>query len=236
MTISELPNDLRAALNRANAGSLGPMFQAIQLGDVIGTLQASLFNVAPLGKGAAAQYPYTVQAATGTYALPDDAKCMWDTGLIYAYGRKGTATSAVLTVDTAASTAPSAGHCKLSASGDIIFAAADAWTGVDLQYRPQKQDVVELFLPVTTSIATLPASIAAVSLLEAEALTGTVKGKCVIQPIGGAPATTTWANLDVTLTEVLFVVADAVTSCRVKVGVAPKVQLQALLEAAAIFI
>ena len=239
-TSAQNPSWLRAALNRANVQSLSEMFQYMALGDVLGTLHVPLYGVKPLG---VAGYPYTVQAGAFTYPLPDDAKCAV-TGLASAYGRVGTATSENLTIDTQSSAAPAAGHAHVSGSGDVLFNSADAWTSVDVQYRPVKQDVIELFLPVVsgTGVCLLPTEFnganpgLAVSLLEAQSTAGTVTGACDVQPIGGTPATTTWANLDVTLTKVLFVIADAVTSCRVKVGCAPRINLQALLESACNFI
>ncbi len=70
-----------------------------------------------------------------------------------------------------------------------------------------------------------------IALLEAFSLAGTLTGQLrVKQPTAAAPATTL-ANLDLAKQNVLFAVADAVTSCRVKLLVCPDVDLQTILQA-----
>jgi len=235
MTISINQTSLKLALDRANPNSLASMLRMVAIGDVLRNLPTYLRGKAPL---AVAAYPYIVQSGAQAVALPDDAKGLT---LFAAYGRAGTATATALTIDATASSAPAAGHAKLSPSGDIMFNSTDAWTSVDAVYLPNKMDVVELFLPVIpgTGLCTLPTTqnglpALYVSLMEAEALTGTVVGKEAILAPGAAPGSSRQANLNVALTGVFFEVADAVTSCRVKLGIASLVDVDALLTAASI--
>lgn len=242
MTISTNPNSLKAALNRAQLQSIATIFEFIAIGDQLRALNTTLRAKAPLGAGAAAQYPYTIQAGAGTWALPDDAKAVVG---ISAYARAGTGTLGVLTYDGVEATAPAAGHWAISPSGDVVFNSTDAWTSVDVVYTPQKQDVVELVgIGVTsgTGVCTLPTTQNGVSppnyvsMLEAEALAGTTTGKKVVGlPVAAAPSTGL-AALNTNKLSVFFATADAVTSARLKLGVASKIDIDALLEATSAFI
>jgi hypothetical protein len=148
-------------------------------------------------------------------------------------------------------------------AGNLATLDADAWTDLDVEYTPAVQDVVEMTLPVVpgTGVLTIPAAFAGVAgsgqnativkdasnnianavgvnmLMEVEALAGTSgTGKLVVLVPGGTNPASGYANLDLTKSLVYFHTADAITSARVKLGVFSSIDLNALLEAASIYI
>jgi hypothetical protein len=233
--LSSLPTSLRAALNRANLQSLPPAFQKIAIGDVLRGLHVALYNQAPL---AAAGNPYVIQTASSVY-LPDDAKAL---AIVRAYARAGTSAAGPLTVDSDEATLPATLHCAVAPSGDLVFNATDAWTAVDVFYQPQRMDVVELNpISVASNAVVLPANqegLPAVyfTLLEVESLAGINTGKFVVGAPAATNSTAKSACFNLAKTQVIFDSADAVTSCRLKLGIQPLVNLNALLEAASNFI
>lgn len=190
--------------------------------------------------------------------LPDDAKA---SVILRATAMTGAGTLGELTVNTpaqnvtafgTAGTGPIAGNIGLSPSGDIVTNTADAWTSLDVWYLPEQVDVFELVLVPVAGVVTLPNLCnlpgtfvantvpAAVLLMEAEILTGTATGKvALLSPSNAVTATTLQANLNLAKTQVLFRVADAPTSVRLKLGlcrtcnVGVGVNLNQLLEAIA---
>lgn len=227
--ITTLANSLKNALNRANLQSLTALLSTIAFGNVVRVFTTSLRGNKPVAAGAS--NPYVVQSGAQSLILPEDAKAM---AIRYAYARTGSGTQGLLTVDATAASAPAAGHVKISPNGDIMFAAADAWTSVDVVYEPEKQDVQEFTgLGVASNALTLPTAPGlAVMLLEVESLAGTHTGKFAVIAPGGSPSTLQ-ACLSADKTQVLFASADAVTSARVKVGFVSAVDLDAALEGAA---
>lgn len=188
--------------------------------------------------------------------LPDDAKA---SVVLRASAIAGTSTPQELTCDSPATSeaefvsggtlVPVTLHIGVAPSGDIVTLGTDAWTSVDVLYIPEQVDVVEhASLSPASAVVTLPTAdnipgaIAttpgAVVLMEAEILTGTVTGKCVVTyPSNTAPGTSKQACLNLARTQVLFKVSDAPTTVRLKLGVARGVNggtnFNALLEAAA---
>jgi hypothetical protein len=218
---------LKDVLNSANPSTLGSALQAIRLGDLIRALPVNLFRVA------ANQTPTDMIAAVHSYKLPDDAKAGT---LLRVVAITGTGTKGVLTIDTPPmSTATAAGHVNITESGDISFAAADVWTGVDVYYIPRKLDVVSFTGPVVAAsgVMALPAAISArlIAMFEATALTGTTTGVCAVVAPSTVPTTTHQANIDLAKTQCQFRIADAVTSATVKLGLIPAVNLNAMLSA-----
>lgn len=225
MTISTSSTSLKSDLDRAPAGSLPSMFQAVQIGSVLRAIPTTLRKKAP---AASAYNIATLQA----FALPDDAKAV---SIFRAYGRVGTAAAGELTVDAANAT-PGTGEIAVSPSGDIVVLAADAWTSVDVEYLPAKYDCFEATLNCVpgTGLVALPASwtnAGVVMVMEAEVLAGTLATKMIVQaPNNSAPATG-HARLTLAKTAVHFAVADAATSVRLKVALCAAVDVDALLEA-----
>ncbi len=173
---------------------------------------------------AAAVNPYVIATAM-SIILPDGAKAHAFPDSLTgeaAWIRTGSAGIGRVTAVATANTAPATTTCMVAPNGDLLFNnATDAPTSVDVYYQPERQNIVSanyVVTPGTGVVAGLPANI--ISILEAEALVGGVTGKCVVQiPAAAAPATGL-AGLNLAKTGVFFCIADAVTSCRLKLGVA----------------
>lgn len=232
MATKDYSNTLVGRLNSALLTTLSTLFQMINLGAFIRSSRTFLRGKAP----DAINNSYVLNAAVQSIALPEAAKCHTIRSV---YARGGTGTKGLLTVDqtlySAANTAPAAGHCSVSPNGDLLFAAADAWTLLDIVYEPEKYDVIELQLPAVASVVTLPTWVTArgvLFLMEAESLVGTLVAKMnVVASVDAAPATTK-AALKLAKDTVNFAVADGVTSARVKLAIASAVDVDAVLEAA----
>lgn len=234
MSTKDYSNTVLGRLNSALLGWISTGLQLIAFGAVVRSLRTFL-----RGKAVDAVInPYVLATAVNSLTLPESAKCHTIKSV---YARVGTGTKGPLVIDqnlyTAVNTAPAAGHCSVSPNGDLLFAAADAWTKLDICYEPEKYDVVELTLPVSgaAGIASIPAQYIArgvLFLMEAESLTGGLVAKMMVQlPVDALPATT-FADLNLAKTEVHFAAADAVTSCRVKFAVASLVDVDSVLEGA----
>lgn len=254
-------NTLKQRLDVADPNTLSSAFAALKVGTVLRRMKVALRRQNPfaapgnyyagiVGAGGAAAATYHV------ITLPDDAKAMsvdigdmsTTNGAAYVRSQDASETTGgtgAYTFKAPSGTTPTTGTVGVSPSGDIVFLATDAVNDVDLVYSVCVQDVVELVLNVVpgTGVCAIPTSIApagpgkaglggVLMLMEAESLAGTLVQKMhVLTPAAGAPATTN-ARLDVAKANVQFAVADAVTSCRVKLGVVPSVDVNALLEGA----
>jgi hypothetical protein len=261
MTVNVNPQALKAVLDQATGPTeVMDAFRALGIGTILRNLPTYLRGKSP---GAAANSPYDL-AANQTLILPDDAKAAY---IISAYGRVGGVTATSLAVQAYAAT-PSTGQIAVAPSGNIALLGTDLWTNMDVLYIPAKVDPVELILPVVpgTGVCALPITTNAqlgggggpqptppggtypliaggvvVMLMEAEALAGTTKGKEIILVEATSAPSTGHANLDLPKANVRFATADAVTSARIKLGVAPLSQftgvgtpdVDALLEALA---
>lgn len=226
MAITTVANSLKAALDGATPATLPDLLRTIKFGSVLRALPTYLFKQVP---PAAATNPYVV-AAGQSITLPDDAKAI---APLFAFPRTGTGTVDVQLVnDIMAATEPSAGHIKISPTGDILLNHTDAWTSIDVVYLPAKYDVYEFTLPCVASLLTWPSTAGAgVLLMEAEALTGTVTGKKIVD-LPGTSSATGHASFNAAMTAVQFNNGtDVVTSARVKIGVVPSTDVNALLEA-----
>jgi hypothetical protein len=233
MTISTQVQGLVARLNAAGPNTIADMLRLIGFGTFLRQTRVGLRRVNPFGQPAA---PYVVAAGVKVITLPDQAK-VWTISRVYARAQDAsTSTGAVgeMTVKTPYFTTPTTGTVGVTPSGDLMFLATDAYNDVDLDYDVLKQDVYELTLPVVpgTGVCAIPARYAGaaapgvglapgvVSLLEVESLVGTVTGKFGVLAPSTLPTTTAQANLNAAKMAVLFKVSDAVSSCRVKIGVA----------------
>lgn len=233
MTISTKSAGVVARLNAASPNTLADQLRAIGFGTFLRQQEVALRRQNPFGQAAS---PYTVAAGVKVIVLPDDAKART---VSRAYARAqdvSTSTGAVgeMTVKTPYFTTPTTGTVGVTPSGDLMFLATDAYNDVDIDYAVQHQDVYELILPVIpgTGVCAIPAKYAGAAapgtgaapgvhtVLEIESLIGTVTGKFGVLAPGGTPGTTAQANLSANKMQVLFKVSDAVSSCRVKIGVA----------------
>jgi hypothetical protein len=243
MSVSTLATSLAKQLDVATPNNLTTYLQQLGFGRILRQqVPATRRGVAPL---APAAYPYTLQTGY-TLALPDDAKAAV---VLQATILAGTNTGECSPL-VRYGTTPTTLQVAVSPSGDVVFAAADVPTIVDVLYMPMKQDAFEIpaITPVT-AVVTIPTGLnglsaaagnpfatratLAVTLMEAEILTGTVTGKCAVLVPGAAPGTTLQVNLNVAKTQVLFKVADAPTSVRLKFGLVSTIDQDALLEALA---
>lgn len=217
---------LKDALNRTQPGTLADALRLLSFGDILRALITYLFGAAPAVGNS--YVGVTVQAIT----LPNDAKCL-KVERLYARGGTGTKGPLALSADNS----PGAGEYYVTPTGDITFYATDAWTILDLVYIPEKGEMVERSaVPVAAHSATIPADLVArgvVLAAEIESLAGTLVAKMIVDPPGTSVATG-HAALDLPKATVKFASADAVTSCRVKLLVAPAVDVSALLEAASL--
>jgi hypothetical protein len=233
MTISTLAQGLVARLNAAGPNTIADVLRLIGFGTLLRQQRVGLRRANPFG---AAANPYVVAAGVKVITLPDAAKA-FSISRVYARAQDAsTSTGAVgeMTVKTPYFTTATTGTVGVTPSGDLMFLTTDAYNDVDIDYDVIKQDIYELVLPVVpgTGICTIPAKYAGaaapgtnlapgvVSLLEAESLVGTVIGKFGVLAPSTLPTTTAQANLSANKMTVLFKVSDAVSSCRVKIGVA----------------
>ena len=217
---------LKDVLNRADLNTLSYVLQTAKFGDVVRSLPVHIYRIA------ANQAPTDQITAVHSYKLPDDCKASF---ILRATAIAGSGTAGPLTVDASPMvTAPAAGHVNVTQSGDLAFAAADAWTSVDVLYVPLKLDVVSYTGPVVAAsgIMTLPVVLqtTAVAIYEATANIGTTTGPAaVIAQATAVPTTTHQVNFNGAKSQVQFRIADAVTSATVKLGVIPGTNLNSLL-------
>lgn len=180
-------------------------------------------------------------------ALPDEAK-VDPSGIVSVYVRAvsgGSVLGYYVEKSTTPFTTPTTGTYASQPNGNIMLLAADLPTDVDVTYIPQRGKIITLDAqPVASDSFAIPSVFTAtpnpnspgmpggvIALLEVFSLAGTLTGQLRVKaPNASAPATTL-ANLDLAKQHVLFAVADAVTSCRVKLLVCPDVDLQTVLQA-----
>jgi hypothetical protein len=243
MTISTKTNSLAQLLDGATPNNGFTFLQQLGLGRMVRQMMpATLRGQVPL---IGVANPYQL-STLDSIALPDDAKASQILRTTVIAG----GTTGEFSIKGVVGTTPTTGTVAIAPNGDIVFVhTTDLVTLVDIVYIPEKQDAYEFpSLVPASGVVTLPTSInglsaatggtyagrasLAVSLMEAEILTGTATGKCVVLVPGGAPGTTLQANLSVDKTKVNFHVADAPTAVRLKLGLVSVIDQNALLEAA----
>jgi hypothetical protein len=226
MTINVTPNSLKSTLDFPTPNTLADAFTILGLGNLLLALPTTLRNQVPVSTSTNVAHLGTLQFIQ----LPDDAKAC---SIFRAYARTGTGSVGELTVEPYGTT-PAAGQIAVAPNGDLVFLAADAWTNVDVVYLPEKYDLLDVTLPVSSNVLTLPASMTnkgVVLLLEANAVTATSPGEKIVLVPGGSPSAGQ-AALNAAKTTVTFASADAVTQAYVKVAVASAINVQGLLGAA----
>lgn len=205
------------AFNRSDLNTLADLLRKFGFGDILAALPTFL------RRSATAAVPYSGPSPkVSTQNSPALA-------ITAAYARAGAGAVGALAVVTAVP--PAAGQISIAPNGDIITAAADAWTSVDVAFQPDKGDIIELTTDVIANVLALPQNVlnaGAVRLLEAEALVGGSTGKKFCEAIGAAPGAGE-ASLNTALTQVSFNAGDAVTSARVKLLVCSAKDVSALL-------
>jgi len=239
MAITILATSGKNILNNANASEIASMLQKIRFGDFVRGMPIKLVK-----KNVDTMVASLHDLATvDSIVLPDDAKA---NTIVRAYAR---ATAAAGTLGELAAqafgTTPADAQIAVSPSGNIVLLAASRYTDVDVEYIPERQDILEMTLPVVAAsgVLTLPSTLnltplaagqtaianGYASLLEAEVTVGGVLGKRIVLVPGAANPATGNARFNLAKTVVQFTIADAVTQARVKLGVAPGTDLDAIL-------
>lgn len=220
--INAKDSHLKAALNRANPNALPDAFRKLGLGDVVRALPVYLRTLNPVAAGTS---PYSL-ATMNTIVLPEDAKAAYILRATAKAGQTGEMDIKQYGTDPSGND-----DVGVSPNGDLVFFAAGAATDVDVLYVPEKGDVVEVTLPMTSAhTLLLPAELgAAVLLLEAEATKGTATGKKIILKPGAQTTTDGTCNLSLDKKSVLFDATDAVTEARVKLLVKSAIDVSTLL-------
>jgi hypothetical protein len=228
MAISEIAENLKNILDRAEPGKLADYLRSIQFGSLLrGSIVHQLVKRVPV-----ANTGYTFGANMSAVPVDESGAAL---KVLAAYSRAGTFTGAMTVDADYVTTDVASGHIGVGPNGEINVLTADAITLIDVWYIPLRYKVVEFTGAPATGLLSIPATVAPngiLKLLEAEALAGSVVGKKKIRiPTDGLPATTL-AQLKVALDVVQFNNAtDAVTSARVKLAIAPSVDLDSMLAA-----
>lgn len=147
--------------------------------------------------------------SSNTIALPENAKAAV---ILRCYATAGTTTGYLTPSDLAT---PTTGLVGISATGNILFASADAVTAAEVYYLTHEGDVIEETISVTSNSGTLLGSREAFLLLSATQLAGTRTGTTTVVARAATP-TTGQSCLGVTGKTVTFAAADAVSSALVK--------------------
>jgi hypothetical protein len=172
-------------------------------------------------------------ASVAAVFLPDDAKASVGSR-VYARSTSASGPLGELTYDGVGEGVPSSGHFGVSPAGNIVLLAADGYTNIDVYYTPEWLDVFNIVLPVVSNAIAIPAQYLAnggcVLLMEAVGLVGTTIGPKIIQAPSASAASSASARLDLAKLNVKFASGDALTSARIKIGVAPLLNLDVALE------
>jgi len=229
MSIAELTETGgKASFNKVDPNSLPDRLRSIKFGDVLRALPTTL-----VGRAAAAHDGYNVSTLQ-KIATAEDARAA---AILRATVRAGGVTGEL--TPQAFGTTPATTQIAVAPNGEIVVLGTDAITDIDVLYVPAKYETIELELPVATGLLVIPSQYVTkkvLFLMEAEITAGSVTGKkVVLVPAAGLPATLQ-ARLTVARDQVQFNHAtDAGTKARIKLAVAPDVDLDAVLTSVSAF-
>lgn len=221
-----MADSLRVALNRVNPNTLA---DGLRLLGGLGNFVRQYAHHVLVGKIPAAT---SYDLATVQSIVPDNSAPA--VAVLWAFATAGTVSGQLVPTTTAAGAAPTTGQVAVTPCGNIGFLATDAITAVDVLYAPLPGEVVELTGVVASNAFAIPTAWKnrkVLLCLEAEALAGTSVGKKIVLIPSASAAAAGQARLDLLRQNVKFAPADAVTSCRVKLYVAPAVDIDATLQA-----
>jgi hypothetical protein len=159
--------------------------------------------------------------------LPDGGKA---SSIVRATVRAGGVTGEL--TPAAFGATPTTGQIAVAPNGNIVTLGTDAITDLDIQYLPERGDVIESVFPVVSNAIALPTSLTSrgvVLLLEAESVDPTAIGRLIVL-VPAASVAAGRAALNVAKTSVVFAAADAVTRARVKLLVLAAEDLCTVLE------
>jgi hypothetical protein len=205
-----MTDTIRDAFNRANPNTLPDLFRSIGVGDLlVGQLPQVVRGASMVANGVSGYNVATLHA----YA-PEGHSA--GASIQRATVRAGGVTGELTVVAYGAT--PATTQIAVAPNGSIVTLAADAITDIDINYTPERGDVIEAVISVTSNDIVLSSILngkKAILLLEAEVLVGTSTGKKIVLVPGGVPAAGR-ANLDVPKGTIHFAVADAATRARIK--------------------
>jgi hypothetical protein len=213
---------IQQALNRADPNVLADQLRSLKFGDVLRSLPTTIRR-----RTAAADASVDATA----FSTSDQAEEARASTILSAYARAGAGAPGALAVVTYPPVG--ANDIAIAPNGDIVTLAADAWTDMDVSYTVEKGDVVEVTANVVaaTGVLTLPINVTtpgAVMLIEAEAIAATSTGiKEILAP--GAASAAGEARLNLAKATVVFAIADAVTTARVRLLINSSVDVSASL-------
>lgn len=180
---------LETVLDEANPNKMDSAQQLLKAGQAYG--QIAMFK-----SGA---------VTSNKMALPEGQKA---TQITRAYSRAGTLTGYLTPV--APETVPTTGQVAVNANGDIVTAAADAVTQLEVEYIPVEGQILEDTVAVAASVATLPQSRRGQVLVSVSVVTGVIPGAKTVVARGTAAPTAGNCALSVLGTTVVFNAADVV--------------------------
>lgn len=183
----------KTILNEGNINRLGSILRDAKLGNLL-NLGAKFAKI-------------TVASNVGV--LPVEAKAA---AILRCYVTAGTTTGYMTPSNLAT---PTTGLVGISATGDLLFAAADAVTACEVVYVSHEGEVVDDVITVASNSGTLNASREAFLLLSASSTAGTLTGALTVVARAATP-TTGQVALGVTGKTITFAAADAVTQAVVR--------------------
>lgn len=217
-------NTLVDVLNRANPNTLWSALQQLGLGNILrSSLKVDLRM----------KTPSLDSRQLGTlHSFKLDRRALGSV-ILRAYARTSSGTPGELAIQ-AYGTTPASNQIAIAPNGDIVVLAADAISGLDVEYMPIKGDIIEITdLPVLSDEALIPipwTTRGVVYLVEATATAGTATGSKIVLVPGTAPAAGR-ARLDAAKSKVYFANADAITKCTVKLLVGAEKDTDLLMQA-----
>ncbi len=184
---------LRQVINEANPNKLASAADQARLGDFLARVARTI----------------RVAVVSNTIVLPETAKAEQ---VLNCYVTAGTVSGRFSPVSDST---PATTQVSTDPKGDIVFLNTDAVTEAEVTYLPFEGQVVEETVPVASNLAAPSAGRRILCALRAEALAGTSVGVKTLQDRAATP-TAGQAAQNKLGTGVLFAVADAVTSAKIK--------------------
>ena len=185
-----MSRSLRAILNEGNPNKVPAAVNSLNGGTALALLPRSVQGAPVAAAG------ITPVANSDVLVLPENAKAR---AVLVAFAAAGVTTGYLTPV--AGDGAPATTNVGVSPNGDILFDnATDDVTDAEVMYLPIEGPVVEDFVDVAASSATLLRGNRAVVLLEVEVLTGASPGAVLADERGNTPASGEAALNDTGLT------------------------------------
>jgi hypothetical protein len=180
---------VKESFDQANPNTIADLLRAIGFGNVLAGLRRQVIRAS---------------LSSHKLVLPNIMKCQ---RLVGVYARVGTGTPGAQSIQTVGAT-PSAGQVAQTHTGDVLFASADAWTEVDVEYEPVLGEVVSLSSkPVVSNTFSAPGALTLISAVGYTSAGATV-ALTVVAP--GTSVTTGQVALAASKNAVNFASADSI--------------------------